>query len=213
MYKYLTEQEHTESFIAGNIYFTNLSHYILTEDITRKDIEEGYFDLNQDVVAKADSFFGEKIETNKKFAKMSDLIKPIDQPQNFFVLCMSLSDSNYKLFGSNYRVGITDVKEFSRRVTKALQYFDLGEGCLAQEKVEYYEKKDHKKKFISNGAYPLYKRDKYKNEEEYRFYIINQNPYEEFPIKNTPHSITALFYKIKLFIGDISDICTIEVDE
>jgi len=202
LYKYLTSFEDAKSFQNGETRFSNLADYILTEDVTRKDVGEGYmhhnFDENTDSeLIKIDSYNNVSYPNN---------------PREIFVCCFSskLSDELFDRFKCDYCVQVNNPKEYFNRINDKVNEMFRSKDVLAHEKVEYLD--SPRQKGVINGFCPFYKNTYYDVEEEYRFFfhLKKRNMCKnQLFIKGKSFLADYLVYRIKFNIGSISDITTV----
>ncbi|HQP48326.1 MAG TPA: hypothetical protein PKX12_06320 [Spirochaetota bacterium] len=201
LYKYLTSFEDAKSFQNGETRFVNLSDYILTEDVTRKDVGEGYMDHN----------FDKNIDSELIKIESENNVSYPNNPREMIVCCFSskLDDKLFDRFKCDYCIQVNNPKEYFNRINDKVNEMFTSKDVLAHNKVEYLDS-PRQKGFI-NGFCPIYKNIQYCVEEEYRFFFhLKQNMRIDQPfITGKVFRADYLVYRIKFNIGSISDITTI----
>lgn len=213
LYKYLDTEEHCESFLSGTIHFTNLSHFILTEDETRKDVSEGYVNITKKdlEIATSFTFLEKKCDKETRSITSDEMTKRIpNKPWFYYVHCFSTSPDNFERFNCQYRITINNPKILFDGVNSWLTQQSGASNALGCGKINYYKRDELKSIGVANWADPLFKPNTYQLEEEFRFYFTNLK-YMNFDI-NTKNGdiVDLLIYRYKVNIGSIRSICTVD---
>ena len=191
-------------------FFTNLSHFILTEDITRKDISEGYITIDFKGNSKDVQSFIIIIPKNENGDNDLYNAKVLNDPTKFYIHSFSKSENNYDIFKSSIAVEVFDPLGF---YTKIKYYLNKLFSCdvLLKDDIYYYNDASELKALgVANWANPVHKSYKYKNEDEYRFYFYAPVSFHENKIAHSESKADMLIYRYKIKVDfDMSEYCRI----
>ncbi len=213
-YRYTNRNDAEEFINNGIIYFNSLEYYknYLGENEAIKDVDEGSI---KDINCNDENTYIELSDNkNTVRSKIDFRLKTLTEPENFYIFCLSkMFDKNlFKEFKVNACVEILNVKKLEYKIKELLP----NEFKLHFDDVIYYDPAGSVNFEKFEKPILLYKNDKYKRQEESRFYFyseyLDKKSKSNYNIKLNDSSNVQINVKIKsirLELGDLSDICRI----
>lgn len=198
----------------GETFFNTLSYFLSCEDLARRDVTE---DAN--VYMPSNGLEITIVATNQKLRDHRCLISRIKRPDRVFVFCTSLelSETLFKKFGAAGCVKISDVQEFSNRISKHLRKsaHNIKNREILSGKVGYYGFDEEP---VTRHACPdqiiMSKDNNFSGEREYR--IAFAKDADAFAVNNVNYTLTnnlganlAIGKPKKLILGNLSDIAKV----
>ena len=220
LYKYLDEKFATNFIEKGEILFRSLYYFQQFygesyEDKERKDKDEGKINLyipGESLPTAIQTLDGETIPIRHNSFETRQIVF---NPLCFHIYCFSNSDNDrlYKSFKTDFRVKITDRKEFIKRLSNYTYEFSeelIADNVIYTNSIPYENSKN------SNWIPPMFYKNKYyEYQKEFRCCIyIRTRPNENFQFKLTTKpsetEVRGLYSEILFKIGNLSDIAIIE---
>lgn len=211
-YRYMNKNDAEEFINKGIIYFNSLEYYknYLGENEAIKDIDEGSI---KDINCNDENTYIELSDNkNTVRCKIDFRLKSLTEPENFYIFCLSkiFNKDLFEEFKVNACVEILNVKKLECKIKELLPE----EFKLHFDDVIYYDPAGsvNFEKFLKPVL--LYKSDKYKRQEESRFYFcskyLDTKSKSNYKINLSDIDNVQINVKIKsirLELGNLSDIC------
>ena len=212
IFKYFSQEKYLDTFLEkGEVFFNTLSYFLSCEDSERRDVTE---DAN--VYMPSNGLEITISATNQKLRDHRGLISRLKRPDRVFVFCTSLdlSEILFKKFGAAGCVEISDVQEFSNRISRYLRKsaHNIKNREILSAKVEYYGfDEEPGTRHACPDQIIMSKNNRFSDEKEYR--IAFAKDADAFAVDNVNYTLTdaleanaAKGRPKKLILGNLSDI-------
>jgi hypothetical protein len=215
VFKYFCDKSHLEKFLHnGEVFFNTLSYFLSCEDLARIDITE---DAN--VYMPSNGLEITISANNQKLKGHRGLISRVRRPDRVFVFCTSLelSKTLFQKFGADGCIEISDVQEFSNRISRHLRKsaHNIKNRKILSDNVEYYDfDEEPGVRYVCPDKIIMSKNKRFSDEKEHR--IAFAKDADAFAVNNVNHTLTdtleinaAPGVPKKLILGGLSDIAKV----
>lgn len=214
LYKFLDAKYADAMVQRGELLFGNLTRFKQMEHGVRGDVMEGCHVDNpeQDVTLN-------NLTTGRSFKGRFSMRTSVND-EKIFVFCVSraFDKSLYGIFGTDSCVEISDILEFSRRVSRAIRQLNfIDKAGLLHGPVSYFRPNENSVLDISDGKnIPFLKHVDFKPQNEHRFVFARQGAFKtvkriiiDQDWSTEPDHLKGKARKLLLTVGSLTDICRV----